>query len=174
MAELTGSPHLIGGNTTDSQTTARHIVGTVARDASGNEYRYVQFGVAAINGEVVVMDNTWTTSRLSSTSRGFVGIALATQAANAFGWVQVYGVNSFVWADTGVTTADPVLAPVTTDLGHLAVQTSADTSIGIWGLHVATAPDSCASTALGTSALSAPCTVLLTYPLITGSFSISS
>lgn len=174
MAELTGFPALFTGNTTVSESAASTVVGTLAQDVAGNLYRYVKFGFAAITGEVVVMDSAWSAARLSNTSRGFVGITLANQTTNYYGWVQIYGVNTFCWADTGVTTADPVLAPVTTDLGHLAVQTSGDVSIGIWGIHASTAPDSCASTALGTSAVSAPCTVILAHPFITGAFSISS
>ena len=174
MAELTGFPVAFAGNTSISDTTQKHTLGFLAADNAGNLYKYVQFGAAAINGEVVAFDGTYITSRLTSTSRGFVGVALATQAANAFGWVQVYGVNAFVWADTGVTTADPLIAPATTDLGHVAVATSADTSVAIFNMKFTTAPDSCASTALGTSALSAPGTAVLAFPFITGQFMVSS
>ena len=149
-------------------------MGFIAHDNAGNQYRYVQFGAAAVNGEVVAMDGTWTTSRITTASRGFLGVALATQAANAFGWVQVFGVNSFVWADTGVTTADPVIVVATTDLGHVGVATSGDVSIAIFNMKFTTAPDSCASTALGTSATSAPGTAILAYPFVTGAFNISS
>jgi hypothetical protein len=99
MAELSGFPQVMQGNTSMSDTTAVHTVATWRRTTPGNLYKYVQFA-AAINGEVVAFDGTYIGTRLTSaTSRGFVGVALATQAANAFGWVQVYGVNSFVWAD---------------------------------------------------------------------------
>jgi hypothetical protein len=174
MAQLSGSPALVQGDTSISHTTAVHTVGMLAHDASGNQYRYIQFASAVINGELVVIDHTWTGTRLSAALRGYVGVALTTQAANAFGWVQVYGVNTFVWADSGVTTADGAIAPVTTDLGHLALQTSADTGIAIFGIRACTAPDSCASTALGTSALSAPCTAQLNFPYITGQFFVGS
>ncbi len=174
MASLSGNPQVVQGDTSISHTTAVHTVGMLAHDASGNQYRYIQFASAVINGELVVIDHTWSGTRLSAALRGYVGVALATQAANAFGWVQVYGVNTFVWADSGVTTADGVIAPVTTDLGHIALATSADTSVAIFGMRACTAPDSCASTALATSALSAPCTVQLNYPYITGQFFVGS
>ena len=174
MAELSGGPQLFAANTSDSSSTAKHTVGFLAHDTSYNQYRYVQFNFAAINGEVVSMDGTWTAGRLTNTSRGFVGVALTTHTANYYGWAQVFGVNAFVWADTGVTTADPVIAPATTDLGHVAVATSADTGIAIFNMKFTVAPDSCASTALGTSAVSAPGTAILAYPFITGQFCVSS
>jgi hypothetical protein len=36
------------------------------------------------------------------------------------------------------------------------------------------APNSCASTLLGTSALAAPCTVILNYPFVSGQFLLTS
>lgn len=174
MAELSGFPQALGGNTSISDTTAKHTVGFLAADAAGNLYKYVKYGAAAVNGEVVVFADDYVTSRITTGSRGFVGIALATQAANAFGWAQVYGVNSFVWADTGVTTADPLIVVATTDLGHVGVATSADTNVGIFNMKFTTAPDSCASTALGTSATSAPGTAILAFPFISGQFCVTS
>lgn len=174
MAELTGLPIAVAGNTGLTESTQSQTLGILAWDGAGNGYRYVKFAGAYITGEVVYMDNAWLATRLTNTSRGFVGIVMANQTANYYGWVQVFGVNTFVWADTGCTTADPVIAPATTDLGHLAVNTSGDTGIGIDGIHVATDPNSCGSTALGTSALSAPCTITLSFPFITGRFSVSS
>lgn len=174
MAGLSGFPQAFTGDTSASDTTQKHTLGFLAADASGNLYKYVSFGAAAVNGEVVAFDGTYTTSRLTNTSRGFVGIALATQTSSTFGWVQVYGVNSFVWADTGVTTADPLIAAATTDLGHVAAATSGDTNVGIFNMKFTTPPDSCASTALGTSAVSAPGTAILAFPFITGQFCVTS
>jgi hypothetical protein len=151
-------------------------------DNSGNVFVLVDFGVNVPTngwqqGEWCTYSlSTYAALRLSAANRGFVGVVMASGITSTlrYGWVQVYGVNAFAWANTSATTATPITVPVTTDLGTVTVSTSADTGVAMFGALVVGDPNSCASTALGTSALAAPCTVILNYPFITGQFVVSS
>lgn len=176
MAELSGQgPILFHGATTVVDTSAAQKLGLRAYDASGNEYVYVDFQESCIAGEWVVFDHNYAASQLTAASRGFVGVVTGTvSASDRYGWVQVRGVHTAAWATSGATTADPVVIAATTDLGHVATGTSADVSVAVFGAKIATAPDTCASTALSTSALAAPATVVLNYPFVTGQFAVSS
>ena len=176
MAELSGQgPTIHSGATSVVDTSAVVKLGTRGVDTDGNEYVYVDFQESCIRGEWVVFDHAYAASQLTAASRGWVGVVDGTvSASDRFGWVMVRGVHTAAWATSGATTVDPVVIAATTDLGHVATGTSADVSILITGAHVATAPDTCASTALSTSALAAPCTVTLNYPYITGAFNVSS
>jgi hypothetical protein len=68
----------------------RHI------DQTGNEYVYVQAGVGGITANfVATIDEAYAAVMVSTSNdaRGdLLGVALATIAANSFGWVQVKGV----------------------------------------------------------------------------------
>ena len=177
MAELSGQGPVIHSGATsivDSSISVSKL-GTRGVDVDGNEWVYVDFQQALAIGEWVVFDHTYAATRITNTSRGFVGVVGATvSASDRFGWVQVRGVNTFAWASSGATTADPIVIAATTDLGSIGTGTSADTSIAVFSAKVCTAPDTCASTALSTSALAAPCTVILMDPFITGQFAVSS
>lgn len=176
MAELSGQgPIAFHGATTVVDSSAAQKVGTRAFDVDGNEYVYVDFQESCIAGEWVSFDSTYLATQLTSTSRGFVGVVIGTvSASDRFGWVQVRGVHTAAWATSGATTVEAVIIAATTDLGHVSTATSADTGIAVFGAHVASAPDTCASTALSTSAVAAPCTVILNYPFVTGQFAVSS
>lgn len=179
----------IAGETSEVWSDASKLppLGTRGFDASGNEYVLVDFGSSQkatgfFKGEWVVFDQNFLATSLSKTSRGFVGIVMAgtTAAAtltttNRYGWVQVYGICTFALGTTDLTSAAPVIVPVTSDLGYLELgTTSADTLVALYGVAVRSAPDSCASTALGTSALAAPCTVQLNYPFATANLALGS
>jgi hypothetical protein len=176
MAELAAQgPIAHSGATSVVDSTQAIKFGQRGVDVDGNEYVYVDFQQALGAGEWVAFDHAYAATRLTATSKGFVGVVIGTvSASDRFGWVQVRGVNTFAWASSGATTADPVVIAATTDLGSVGTGTSADTSVAVFGAHVATAPDTCASTALSTSALAAPCTVTLNYPYVTGAFAVSS
>lgn len=176
MAELSGQgPVAHSGATSVIDSTQAIKFGSRGVDVDGNEYVYVDFQQALAIGEWVSFDHNYAATRITSTSRGYVGIVVGTvSASDRFGWVQVRGVNTFAWASSGATTADPIVIAATTDLGSVGTGTSADTSVAVFNAKVCTAPDTCASTALSTSALAAPCTVILMYPFITGQFAVSS
>lgn len=163
------------GNSSEISDTQRGRLGHRAYDEAGNEYVYVDFQESFIRGEWVQFDVAYLATQLTATSRGYVGVVDGTvSASDRFGYVMVRGIHTAAWATSGATTADPVVVAATTDLGHIATGTSGDVSILISGAKVCTAPDTCASTALGTSALAAPCTVMLNYPFINGVFSVTS
>lgn len=176
MAELSAQgPVVHTGATSVVDDVQQGKLGRRAYDVDGNELVYVDFQESCIAGEWVAFDSSYLATQLTAASRGFVGVVVGTvSASDRFGWVMVRGVHTAAWATSGATTVDPVVVAATTDLGHVATGTSADTSILITGAHIASAPDTCASTALSTSALAAPCTVILNYPFISGVFSVSS
>ena len=176
MAELSAQgPSLHSGATSVIDSAQMVKLGSRGIDTDGNEYVYVDFQQALAIGEWVSFDHNYAATRITAASRGFVGIVVGTvSASDRFGYVQVRGVNTFAWASSGATTADPIVIAATTDLGAVGTGTSADTSVAVFNAKVCTAPDTCASTALSTSALAAPCTVILMYPFITGQFNVSS
>lgn len=162
-------------------------LGTKTQDAVGNEYVLVDFGASQPTvgfhyGEFVVYDHTFTATRLTDTSIGYVGVVMAGSAAgtitttNRYGWVQIYGVHTAAWGSTSITTAltgHPLSVFATSDLGSVGSK-GVSTALGgvIFGARAVSAPDSCASTALSTSALAAPFSVQLNYPFITGALNV--
>lgn len=169
MAELSGQgPIIHSGATTVVDSTQAIKLGTRAYDVDGNELVYVDFQESFIAGEWCVFGSGYTASQLTSTSRGWAGVVIGTvSASDRFGWVLVRGTHTAAWATSGATTADPVVIAATTDLGHVATAT---TTVGVHvsGAHIVTDPDTCASTALSTSAAAAPATVILSYPFVSG------
>jgi hypothetical protein len=176
MAELSGQgPIAFHGATTVIDTSAAQKVGMRGFDSDGNGYVYVDFQESFIAGEWCAFDHNYAATQLTAASRGWVGVVIGTvSASDRYGWVQVLGVHTSAWATSGATTVDPVVIAATTDLGHISTGTSADVSVAVYGAKVMTAPDTCASTALSTSALAAPCTVILNHPFVTGAFAVSS
>jgi hypothetical protein len=176
MAELSGQgPIIHSGATSEVDSTQKIKLGSRGYDVDGNEVVYVDFQESCIAGEWVAIDSGYLATQLTAASRGPVGVVVGTvSASDRFGWVMIRGIHTAAWATSGATTVDPVVVAATTDLGHVATGTSADVSILVAGAHIATAPDTCASTALSTSALAAPCTVILQYPFISGAFSVTS
>lgn len=168
MAELSGQgPILHHGATSVIESEAKNKLGQRAKDADGNEYVYVDFQESCIVGEWVAFTSAFAASQLTATSVGWVGVVVGVvSASDRFGWVQVYGVNSFAWATSGSSSGAPVIIAATTDLGHVATDATSAQTIKVWGVLVASSPDTCASTALSTSALAAPCTVILNYPFV--------
>ena len=97
----------------------------------------------------------------------WVGVVVGTvSASDRFGWVQVYGIHSAAWATSNSSSGFPAIIAATTDLGTITTDGTSANNIGIQGVIVCSSPDTCASTALSTSALAAPATVMLNYPFI--------
>jgi len=173
----------VPGETSEVFSDASKIpaLGTRCRDHQGNEYVLVDFGASQPTtgfqgGEFVSFDHNYLATRITTTSRGWVGVIMAARGVtgtitttNRYGWVQVYGINTFAWGSSDITSLTMLFVPATTDLGYLGSALVATTvMLAIYGVIARTAPDTCASTALSTSALAAPFTVQLNYPFVTG------
>jgi hypothetical protein len=176
MAELSAQgPVIHSGATSVVDSTQAIKLGSRGVDADGNVYVYVDFQQALAVGEWVSFNSAYAAIRLTSTARGWVGVVVGTvSASDRFGWVQVYGINSFAWCSSDATTTFEAIVAATTDLGSISTVSTSNDGVTVYGVHVATAPDTCASTALSTSALMAPATVMLNFPFITGSVSVAS
>lgn len=176
MAELSGQGPIVHTGATsvvDTNTAASpapNKLGMKGFDVSGNEYVYVDFQESFLAGEWCVFDQNYAATQITSTSLGWVGLVVGTvSASDRAGWVQVRGINTFAWATSGATTVDPIITYATTDTGGISTDVATTGSgVHISGIHICTAPDTCASTALSTSSVLAPCTVMLNYPFITG------
>ncbi|MEK9810911.1 MAG: hypothetical protein VW362_10725, partial [Candidatus Nanopelagicales bacterium] len=67
MAQLSAQgPIAFAHATTETVTSAAHVVGTRGYDSNGNEYRYVQFTNAVGAGGWVVFDGSWNARRVVS------------------------------------------------------------------------------------------------------------
>jgi hypothetical protein len=175
----------IPGETSELFSSVFIPLGTRATDVNGNEYVFVDFGAAPlatgfIYGSWVQFDQNFLATILTTGARGWVGIVMAGSAGQTvsatlrYGWVQIYGVHTGALGSSGVTTADGLITIATTDVGYVDKATSADTNQAIFNALARTAPNTCASTAFGTSALVAPFTAQLNYPFMAGWFGTAS
>jgi hypothetical protein len=94
------------------------------RDTDGNEYVYVLHGdVFGADAWCLITPGSFTTARLTSTSRGPVGIVMAQSTSETYGWVKVYGTHAtaqigsssftsayFLTQPAGATTASALIA----------------------------------------------------------------
>jgi hypothetical protein len=175
MAELSAQGSVLHTGATSIAETQVGKLGRIASDVDGNVYQYVAYGESVIKGEFVVISSAYVATQITSTSRGPVGVVDGDATSDQCGWVMIRGVHSAAWATSGSSSGFPVIAAATTDLGTVdTLGTSVDASFLISGILVASSPDTCASTALGTSAVAAPCTVILNYPFVTGSVSVAT
>ncbi len=182
MGNITGrAGAAMGGATSELFSDASKIpqLGTRATDDSGNEFILVDFGSSQPAtgfhyGEYVSFDQNYLATRITTTSRGWVGVVMAGAGANTitttlrYGWVQVYGINTFTWGTSDVTSATMLYVVATTDIGYLQGLATTTDVLGIFGVRAVSAADSCASTALSTSSLAAPFSAQLTYPFVSG------
>lgn len=153
--------------TSEVHSSQQETLGQLAADSSGNIYMYVDFQESAIAGEWVVVDHVYAARQISSALAGFVGVVVGTvSASDRFGWIQVFGVHSSAWGTSNITSGEALVVAVTTDLGHVAGMTTT-VGVAVFGAVARSAPDTCASTALGTSAVAAPFTVQLNFPYVT-------
>lgn len=175
MAFLTG-PVTAGfdGNTSEVSDAQKGYLGMRGFDTAGNEYVYVDFQESFVNGEWVSFNGNFQASQLGSSSLGYVGLVQATvSASDRFGWVMVRGASSFALATSGSSGGFPTVVAATTDLGSIATDGTSAQSVYISGILITTSPDTCASTALSSSASQGIAAVLLNYPFI-ASLQISS
>jgi hypothetical protein len=167
MAELSGQgPLIIHGATSIVDSSANNKLGIRGTDVDGNEYVYVDFQEAMLPGEWAVFNgSTFAASQTVATSLGFVGVVAATvSASDRYGWVQVRGYHASAAISSGSSVGP--LAVHTTAMGAL-VSAGATGLVGVFGVSIVSAPDTCASTAISfTDAAGAP--VMLNYPFITG------
>jgi hypothetical protein len=177
MAELSGQGAIVHHSPTSAvDTSAYQKLGLRATDVDGNIYAYVDFQQALIRGEFVAFDSAFAATRLAVTSRGWVGIVVGTvSASDRYGWVQIYGINTAALMTSGSSSGFPAILVATTDLGAIdTLGTSVDASIAISGILVTAGPDTCASTDLSSSSVSARGSVMLNFPFVTGVNSVAS
>jgi hypothetical protein len=177
MAELSAQGAIAHhGATTVIDSSAFQKVGSRATDVDGNIYVYVDFQQALVRGEFISFDSGFLATRLTTTSRGWVGVVVGTvSASDRFGWVQVWGTNTAAIMTSGSSSGFPAILVATTDLGAVdTLGTSVDASIAITGILVSGSPDTCASTDLSSSSVAARGSVLLNFPFVTGVVSVAT
>jgi hypothetical protein len=152
--------------TTEVHSSQLEKLGQLAVDSDNNIFMYVDFLESCIAGEWVVINSAFGASQISASLAGRVGVVVGTvSASDRYGWVQIYGVHTAAWGTSGITSGEALVVAATTDLGHVAGMT---TTVGVvvFGAIARSNPDTCASTALSTSALAAPFTVELNFPYV--------
>jgi hypothetical protein len=173
MAELSGQGQIIHTGATSVvdvnsvASPAPNKLGMKGWDVDGNEYVYVDFQESFVNGEWVAFIGDFKASQLGSSSTGFVGLVQATvSASDRAGWVMVRGVATTALATSGSSGGFPVIVAATTDLGAIATDGTSANSTYISGILITASPDTCATTALSSSAGQGIASVLLNYPFI--------
>lgn len=172
MAHLTGAIGYDQTSVVHTNTAASPApiaLGTRARDNSGNEYIYLDFGSAKAIGELVTWDSSFLAAACGATTVGFLGVTVSeASSSDKAGWVQIYGINTNVLAGSALTsgflqvgaTTDGYSVPInagSTGMGYAIVGMNAVTSAS-----TATSPGyaSTASSILGVI------TVRLNYPYV--------
>lgn len=173
MAELSAQGPILHPNATsvvdvNSATVPAPIkFGMRGIDIDGNEYIYVDFQESFVNGEWVAFVSDFKASQLGASSVGWVGLVQATvSASDRAGWVMVRGFSTTALATSGSSGGFPVVVAATTDLGTIATDGTSAQTIAITGILITTAPDTCSTTALSSSAGQGIAAVLLNYPFI--------
>lgn len=101
MANLTGTQKVFQGDTSTIDTTQAYNLGTIAFDASGNEYIYLKGVASNAAGKWVTYDENFATTLLAANAVGSVAIAMsATDSTSKYGWFQRKGVNTIASTDT--------------------------------------------------------------------------
>lgn len=109
MAYTVQTNALIGQAIEDTSTTKKHALGgrIQAKDPTygAGEFIYLK-GVAstAIGDAVVYYPDDWTTARATTSTAGFVAIAMSANVASQYGWYQIVG-KAIVKAATVVNDA---------------------------------------------------------------------
>jgi hypothetical protein len=90
MAQLVGHPMAVVGDTSAIHDSALNPVGTVAYDASGNEYIYLKGVASVVAGSWVAYDENNATALLdtdvAATLVGPLAVAMAAVVADKYGW----------------------------------------------------------------------------------------
>ena len=177
MAELSGQGPIGASHPTSVfQTTAAHPVGARMRDTAGNEYVYCRFTDANAAGGWVVFDGSFNATRVSTTSRGALGICQGSATANDYGWAKIYGIEDVaqigdseatslygLLAPTGATT-EPTMAVTSTMLTSVVSAAVANPVFGAW----IKAAASTATTGSSSSQSGVTAQVFLNYPFLQG------
>lgn len=140
-----GNKSLMGnaGLITDIDTSQRNPLGLEVPDEFGNVYVYAK-GVASLaQGDWVVINSDYTTTRsLNTPLAGPVGVAMAAILANQFGWFQRVGLVNSTTAGNGATqsniasdgSADKKPLFLTSTAGRLGTSVAAGCAVlGAWG-----------------------------------------
>jgi len=100
MGDLTGFTEIFSGDTSVVDTTAKHQLGTRARDVDGSEFIYLAGCTSGAAGVWVSFDEVHICSLLTAGGIGRVGIMMAAlDAVTDYGWVQIYGKNIIASTD---------------------------------------------------------------------------
>jgi len=134
-------------------------------DSTGSEYMLVDCQEAFTVGEVVVINAAGAASAVTDSSRGRVGIIVATvSGSDTAAWAQIYGpTSSSVLCSSGVTSAGALIANVSTDTGSFGELTSSAGNV-VYGAHSIQAA-STATSPVGPGALGA---FVLNRPYVMG------
>ncbi len=103
MAGLTGYTKVFAGDTTSIDTELKHPLGTRAFDVDGNEYIYLTGVASTAAGYVVSFDEAHITTLSVANAKGRIAVAMAATVADTYGWYQIYGKNTTVFASTAVS-----------------------------------------------------------------------
>lgn len=166
-------PTAFAHGTTETVTSAAHVLGTRGFDTAGNEYRYIQFTDAVGAGGWVVLDGAWAGTRVATASVGPLAVAQTSVAASAYGWAKVYGVESVAQISTGDSAATStyiLTAPsgVTSEPTlTAAARSSAAATNPVFGAKI-TAAASTATTGTSSSHSGTTVAVFLNYPFLSG------
>src|SRR3990167_9556865 len=144
MANLTGFPSAAQGNTTQEDTSIQVQLGTRQRDATGNEFIYLQGTASTIAGSWVKFTETYSTSLATANDVGPIAIAGTASVLAEYGWYQVYGYHTGA-ANLGAVTADKQLyltstagyaddadVPGDTIIGAVSVAASSGSATAVW------------------------------------------
>jgi len=147
-------------------------LGTRARDESGNEYIYVDFQAAAIEGEVFAISSTFTATDVTTATVGAIGLVCGTVSSDTCGWLQVYGTANALGSSLLVVGAVG-LGDTSDGFAYLLPYTTA--LVHVEGLYIvagstATSADygSTAASSTYSSQLAGLVTAQLNYPFISG------
>jgi hypothetical protein len=125
MAYTPNENALIGQAIADTSTTKKAMLGTRIRAKDPTygpgEFIYLKGVASTAVGDAVVYDlDDWTTARATTSTTGFVAIAMSANVANQYGWYQIFGKgvvtagtvadNAKVWATATPGTVDDATA----------------------------------------------------------------
>ncbi|HUX00276.1 MAG TPA: hypothetical protein VMY35_04785 [Phycisphaerae bacterium] len=172
MANLTQRPMAFHGATSIVDSTQHPPLGATGVDTNGYEYLYVDFQAPFIAGELVVLDENYLATFLTSTSVGAVGVVMGTvSASDRFGWVMVRGQATSVVGTSNIADGGVIMgAAGTTGAGMAAAYNQAsDAGNIIYGAIARSAGTSATSFTVGDgSTQGSTFTMQLHYPFVLG------
>jgi hypothetical protein len=175
MAHLTG-PIAYPQQTTvtvslTSTSLAKIALGTRARDASGNEYMYVDFDSAKLKGEIVAISSAFLASDTGTSTVGVpIGVVCgAVDSSDLAGWVQIYGICDYFMCGSG-TSVGPVQCGATSDGLSIPITLAGGTNVAIGGFYISVAPTTATSVGGANTSAMGIATAQLNYPFITGQY----